>query len=306
MEHQFERQEQIIKPESIDDIKVQEVFEREEGYKNAHVLHVRPERTKEEVEAIFRESLVANNWWLQEYWQNKTIKEQIVFKLGDLEVSVYDFNGKLNPEQIQNIESTLRLFSSIRNGEVFDKFKTILIDDLQPQNPFTGNPTNGLGDMGPKAITLYPNALKSIEYRIEGVSNFEGTIIHEFSHSLGSDFRSEWRNKFGWKKRKEAYKLPSGAYLGEYNETPERCVTDYAKINAAEDMCESVVAAQKNPKILDPERLEFIRAELLNQDVGGEQFSCEIRNTEQVAFPRLTQPVLYTRKAPKMVWNSVS
>jgi len=244
MKNTFEMQGDIVKPESVLDLNLEEVFEGDDKYNEAEIIFANEKRSKTEVEDNLRVRLAADHWWLQDYWHNKNIKEQVIINLGDIEFSIYNFGEQLSSEQIEQIKSIFLLFSSFKNSKMFEKVKAVLIDDVQLINQNTGEAANGYG-AGDKAIKLYPNAFKLIEHRVSGVSNLEGTVIHELSHSIGSEFEKEWSERFGWKQRKNAEKLPNGLYSTEYNNDLDKCVTEYAKINSKEDICESMVAALK-------------------------------------------------------------
>jgi hypothetical protein len=304
MESQFEQHENIIKPEGMNDIRLLEVLESDERHEDALVIYAKPDQSPEEVESILKKQLVDKNWWLQEYWQSKSVQEQIVIKFGESEISVYNYGESLKQEQIQSIESILQSFSTLKKSNALKNINAILIDDIQGVNQNTGEDLNGYGALD-KGLKLYPNSLKPIDHRVANVSNLEGTVIHELSHGIGENIEQQWRKEFGWKPRENREKMTGDAYSYEYTVAPENCVTDYARINAKEDLCESMVAALKNPEILDPARLKFIRSELLGQDPTVPTSDFETKNGDKITFPRLEQPVRYIRKQPTIKWKSL-
>lgn len=110
----------------------------------------------------------------------------------------------------------------------------------------------------------------------------DGKPIYETSGKISTVVVDELRLlKDGWEKEGEesekflthnqtGYRVgagskvmpPSGAGLGieisNFTTEPEKCVTDYARTNSAEDLCESFVAYFFNPEILDPEKRQMI------------------------------------------------
>lgn len=287
-----------VRPESVNDLPLIEVTDGEEGYEIARAVAEKPGETQGELEGRLREQLARENWWLQEYWRNKEIQEQIAIKLGDTEVSIYNFGAILDAEQVHSIEKALLSFANLSQGEVFKKIHSILIDDIQKTNPRTGQDMNGYAGRD-KGIKLYPKVLEPAEHRVSGVSNLEGTVIHELSHNIDIDIINKWRKEMGWKDREVPEELPGGAYSYEYTEEPEKCVTEYARVSAEEDFCDSMVAALRSPEMLDPVRLAFIRKELLQEQEATVPEGSEIerRLGNQVIFPKLGA-VRYKRKRP--------
>jgi hypothetical protein len=170
--------------------------------------------------------------------------------------------------------------------------------DIQPINPNTGENQNGEGGETDGAVKIYPSALHAVSHRISGALNLEGTLIHELSHSVGLEFINEWRNKFEWISSETTEMFPGGALRYEVPKEPERCVTDYARVNAREDVSESIVAALKNPNILDPEKLQFIKSHL---PISSEKLVPSIiaKTKGDISLPEIPQPVRYKRISRK-------
>lgn len=290
----MEKPTEIAKPETINDITFVEVHEGEEGYDTAQSIMATPEDGNEKI----RQKFIDEHWWLQEYWQQKELTEQVVIRRGDHQVSVYNFSTPLDREQVAHIEGVISVFSTLKKGEVLQRIQNVLIDDIQPPNPFTGGDMNGYSSRG-KAVILYPRAMEPIEHRVQGVSNLEGTLIHELAHNIGTEFENAWREKFAWISRETPEKMPGGANSYEYTDEPERCVSEYARINAAEDICESMVAAVKAPTVLDQERLQFIQSELLGEP-ATEAPTVDVVPKEHAFFPKIGKPVLYKLKKKGM------
>ena len=227
------------------------------------------------------------------YWADKgNPKEQFDITFVGRKIEVANFSDvELAPVQLKELQEVIAEFSKIKDGKAFDKIKSIFIDNNQPVDPETGKGVNGMGaEKGDGIIKLYPRALEPVSHRVEGVSNFEGTLIHEFTHALvNKEMLGKWKEAFEWmldsnkvneikklgllEKLKTTSQKDWGslhpniwklARVWEVNQ-PEWCVTDYAKLGPEDDIAESMVAALKNPKILDGARLRFIKKNFLNE-----------------------------------------
>jgi hypothetical protein len=223
------------------------------------------------------------------YWSEKGVpREQFDVLFEGKKVEVANFSETaLSKEQLNSLRLIIGEFSRIKNGEVFDKVKSIFIDNIQLEDPETKVGVNGMSvEKDDGIIKLYPRALENIPHRVKGVSNFDGTLIHELTHALvDPETRKRWKNKFGWKKNEEKeaklldklgelgisveelYEMPQKdwAKLGlwefiriEEVDKPQRCVTDYAKLGPNDDIAESMVAAMTTGD-LDSERLKFLK-----------------------------------------------
>lgn len=294
-----------IKPEreknpeyqKLKDISFEEVRKSDPDFEKARILCVDPDESKEMVEKELREELETENWWLQEEWQKKGVpKEQIDIVAGDKNLTVYNFQEEsLTARHLEELERVVKEFSQIRGGEIFDRVQYILIDNTPKTNPKTGEGHYGYAAVDDKAIKLYPRGLEFSPYRIENILSFEGTIIHELSHSIdkGRDFVNDWIKKFGWDLVET--KKGKGWELKE----PEKCINSYARLDPGEDICESMVAALRNPKLLDPERLKFLK-EILRLDEIDESKASKIdiqrREGKEIKLPKLESPVKYKLK----------
>ena len=226
------------------------------------------------------------------YWTEKgTPKEQFDVVFGDRKIDIKNFSDtRLTSGQLRTLQNTIAGFSQIDSGSVFGKIKSIFIDNEQPVDTELKEGLSGMGvEKGDGIIKLYPRALKPISHRVKGVPNLEGTLIHEFTHALvdaNSAADLEWKQKFGWFVLREKYEelerldlidklqLPQREWPKLHpdiwnlvriwaNKQSARCVTDYARRGPEDDIADSMVAAIKNPKILDPERLKFLQEKFL-------------------------------------------
>ncbi len=279
----------------------QEVKEGEADFGNAISIPSASGESKETVEARLLERLKESHWYLQEYWRGKTPQEQLTVSLGDTSVEIYNFGKYLEVEHIAQLEAVLRDYAKRQNTGVFGRVRHILFDDQGIVNPYTGEPANGWAGNRDGGVKIYPAALTG-EHRVAGVTKLEGTVIHELSHSLPDDFISKWREALGWKPAPDdpPLKLPGGAIRLEINDEPWRCITDYARANASEDICESMVGALRNQAALDPERLKIINETFPVEE--NELVVNTIRKNEGIKLPELSQPIQYKR-TPKRTFT---
>lgn len=219
-------------------------------------------------------SITRPRFWTWEYWEKKGLpKEQMHLTDGEHKVTVYNYNEPLQPDQVATINRVLGMFAGIRDGEVFKHIDYILLDDAKPMNEKSGELTNGHGVYHARLLSLYPNVFADVPNRVTGkVSNLEGTLTHELAHGLSHVMLegdmvvdmavNKWRRIGNWRSGDERRILAGGEITNEVTSEPERCVTEYAKSDADEDMAESMVAALFDPEKLDPQKLQFLQANL--------------------------------------------
>ncbi|MEI6266648.1 MAG: hypothetical protein WCP14_02050 [bacterium] len=256
--------------------------------------------SQENIEEKAKEEIISNNWWLQDKWREKGIPEQQVsIKVGEYSLELYSFSQKIEDKRIFQLKSILEKFSNILGGEALNTVKYILIDDKNEINKYTNEPLNGYAETGEGAIKLYPPALEDKQHRISATSNFEGTLIHELSHSLASKQLDKWQKDFGWEHVPEGITTPGGLTLYFKPKDPSRCISEYAIHSAAEDFCDSMVAAIVDPDSLDPERLAFIRERVLPKESNNIFATAEVREGSDVSLPKIKQPVV-VKVTPKI------
>ena len=173
------------------------------------------------------EGAAEKSWRDDTYWAEKgEPKEAFEVLVGEKKVEVCNFTDvALLPEQLRELEDVVKEFSQLGNGVVFDRVRFILIDNNQLFDQEFKEGINGMGvERGDGIIKLYPRALKPIGHRVPGVSNFAGTLIHEFSHALvGAKFYKEWQEEFGWVQDKgKLGKLKRLGLLEEIAETQQK------------------------------------------------------------------------------------
>ena len=277
---------------------VQEVAENDPDYDDALEVMVADNDPEEKVAEQAKRLIVDQKWWLQyRYFEKGNPKEQYEIALQNNAVSIYNFGEPLTPEQQDEFRQTISLLSQIQSGKLIEKTKYIVIDNLRWKNPNTGEELNGFSNTETSDyIMLTPAGTQLSPHRIKETSNLKGTLIHELCHTLGRDnvLVSAWRKKFGWQFCPPR-DLPGGHRSIEINSQPEKCITDYAQISAKEDISESMVAALAAPETLDPERLAFIKDNIL----GGENPTAETSITKKQVpeLPKLKTPVKYKKIA---------
>lgn len=286
--------------DDVSAIQLEEIKEDDPDYVSALTITIFEDEqlSQEDIEKLVREKISKENWWLQKYWQEKGLpQEQLNVQLGDANIEVYNFGGFLEQRHIDELKQVMAIFSRIQEGKVFKKINYILVDNARPINPNNDEEYRGYGARGDKAIKIYPRAVSAEQFRIQGVSNLEGTLIHEFAHVFGNDteFSNKWRQKFLWKERAQPKRLSDGSTLVFESEHPERCVTSYASLDPKEDICDSVVAALEKPELLDPERLRFLKETLLKDfDIQGVGEPSIARHSgQEIKLPRMAQPVKF-------------
>ncbi len=235
------------------------------------------------------------NWWLQEYWRKKgTPQEQFVINTPKGILQVFNFNPRaLSQEQLKQLQETVQFFLTISGGLLFNKVKFILIDDIQATNIQAGEDSNGYGLLPEMAVKLYPRALDSTPHRVPGVSNFQGTLIHEFTEFLTDQSQKEWKAIF-WQHSERPVVLPGGTQTSEVPIEPSRCVTSYAAFRVRDDIADSMVALLKHPDLLDLEKAQLLREGLeIPNDFHPQQITSARLTGNEIKLPQVEQPVKY-------------
>lgn len=286
-----------IEWQTVNDIKFTRVFEGDPDFDSA----VDVIADDKEAESRIREKITSENWWLQPEWQEKgDPTEQIDITIGDHKISLYNFGESLEVQHLEELKHALENISKISNGKLLKRVKYILINNVSKFNPQSEENFRGQGAGEMQAIEIFPEGRELMPYgRIEGVSNFEGILIHEFSHSIRKmdmDFINAWQKKF-WKyvedidKRR---KMKDVKYAFQYDPIdPKKCVSKYAETTPDEDICESIVAAILNPDALDPEKLEIIRKKLLGVEKDIPQVQLARKFEQDIGLPKLQNEIKY-------------
>jgi hypothetical protein len=282
--------------QTIDDISFKEVSEGDGKYEDAIQIY---SNTNQALEEQAYESLKEKNWALQEYWQKKGAPtEEILIKNSNgLSLNLYNFGKELSSQQEKEIIDAINKMAYLVPKEEQSKVRYILIDNEQATNPNDNSAQNGASASKTNSIILYPQALKNISHRVEGVSNLTGTVIHELSHGyLEKLILEAWKKEFEWKHSDVDIILPSGNMQFETTSHPENCVTEYAKYSPKEDIVESMVAALENPDLLDSKRLEFITKQIIGNKKPETTIPTEKLTGKNITLPRITDDVFYKVK----------
>lgn len=266
-----------------------------------------PDELEASVTLKVRQIIAERCWWLQEYWHAKGPPVQHMTVNGpSLSLHVYVFGQPLEKAYRETIARVVRMFAQIRRGIAFCSLSYLLFDDTDYVNTQSGQSSLGWAG-GHDYIVFFPESRSFAPYRIEGITRFEGALIHEFAHKvLRADWEcapsgemmllNRWRMRFHWKflpPGSSGRVLPGGELTGEVIEEPSRCVTDYATSGPGDDFCESLVSALRAPSVLDPERLQFLRDEVLSASWHELPTNvCEAGPT----YPVLRQPVAFCRQ----------
>lgn len=305
--------------------KVEEIIIREAGedVADAPAVHLGldPDQPLEKAITEVRGRLISANWWFQPYWVDKGLpKEQITLRIEDHIIDIYNWNeAPLTGAHISQIEHVVKMFARIAGGKALMGCRYILIDDRQETNVKSGEEMNGYSMANCKAITLYPRAMRPVEFRIAGVPNLTGTLIHEFSHQLSEFIIQDggrrdmlvnlWLKQFGWHFLKRPRELPGGSQSFWLADEPARCVTNYATHDPSEDICESMVAAIMRPSELsaaDAGKLELLREVVLKDlpDMDGLKeidVYAERHEGADISLPRHEGAVAFRRAGRLMI-----
>lgn len=224
--------------------------------------------TDEEILQMVKRDRESKDWFTSEQWRNKGMPaEQIEFALNGRQITVYNYNQeKLFTDE--HVERAKRVFQELvsRFPQIIDQIRWVLIDDYQLPSAFGDPekyPTNGLAYSFWQAFRLYPRGMELIPHRVTAATNFDGTLVHELTHLIQSQFEPEWGRKFKWaycldeeyKDEWETKPSPDGSMKRLFNKKtgemspqglfplqPDNCVTFYAEQNMGEDIAESMVA----------------------------------------------------------------
>ncbi len=241
------------------------------------------------------QGLISRYWWLQRYWQDKGApSERFVASCPVHNLEVYNFGSPLGMGHLNELRSVIKEFALIKEGYLLRSVDYIVCDDVDYRNPQSGDSTNGHCGAGERLITVFPSALVDRSHRVSATSNFEGTLIHEFSHLIGTELQNRWSEAFEWRPAVTAETMPGGMLQTHVCQQPERCITEYATLTPQDDLCESMVAAIKSPELLDPERLEFLQSCLLDTRTG--QTDVKVEQQDTVDFPPCPSTVRYLLK----------
>lgn len=292
--------------QGMDSVVIKEAKEGDPDYENATEISTEPEDSEERLKEKVREELIRKNWWFKEEWIKKGIpKEQILIKINGDEIDIYNWHEPIKDEQINTIKNVVKEFFLI-DKEALMKNRYILIDDERKKHFLTGEEENGYGAGKDRAMILYPRAFEPIEHRVPGVSNLEGTTIHELSHKVvkkNHKFKEEWTERFGEKTkfREKGRETPGGMRSFWKPKDNYPCVSKLATYDSEEDICDSMVAALRNEQLLHPEKLESLREGIIKlaekKEVSLETLK---RSGKEISLPEIKSLVKFKRSKEEM------
>ncbi len=259
-----------------------------------------------------------SQWYTSKEWRDKgQPQEQVEVQIGENTITIYNFSKEKTLTE-EHLESTIRVIQEMasRFPEVLAKLRWILINDEQLPSAWGDSekyPTSGMARSNWDAFEFYPRGLELSPYRQPYVSNFEGVFAHEMTHLIDGKFINEWQEKFKWislydRKGWDSRLSPDGTRLvfihqetgqvvnSDYlPDQPEQCVSEYAKLNEREDICESMVAYLYQPeklRELSPEKYEILaghdanlpKTDVLIHKVAKEDISLPVIDPEVVKY----------------------
>lgn len=265
-------------------------------------------KTDEEILTTIKGQKEDSQWYTTSYWRSKGVPcQQLELQVGADEITIYNYSNQLSPQHFDQIKEVLQIMGS-KFPQALKNVNYILINNDQPLSHLGDPklyPANGMSYRQWRTFELYPRSFNSDTYRIPPVSNLVGVMSHEFTHSIEQTFQEEWAGNFQWRYCWDAPEewvsrpTPDGTMqkyfhvvTGEMSPQnqfplqPEQCVSQYAKQNPNEDICESMVAYLFNPELLkkiSPEKYRIISS----HDVG-----CSIPkvNIKTVRSGKITLP----------------
>lgn len=248
-------------------------------------------------------------WWLRPKWQEKGLPaERIDVVSGNLSISVFNFDKPLSEDEIVSLRIMARIFSETTTAN--NNFQTILLNDVQEVNNYTGEGAFGHGDPESGTFEVFPRARVEPNFRNLPISAFLGTIIHEQAHSIvepvsSADIINAWIKKLNWRFDPEVVVKTEGGFpMSYFVDDPARCPSEYATFAPNEDFCESFVAALFAPKTLDPERLRFMEDNFRIGEI--DLLRIDSVRVDRKSFPNYEMPKIdaikfYLYQAPRRI-----
>jgi len=221
----------------------------------------------EEVKRRIEVALQQRHWWLCPEWQKQGLpKEQ--FEFGD--IKVFNFLRLLTQEEKNEIEKSLQFVSRIKK-DLLTTLEYVVISSDDGFNSQSGKKFLGFSRDEQKIIRLHPETFsRERDRRIPEISNLELVVTHEPIHHVINKNRNilkKWSEEFEWTLNDDPAQLMGDGVTKKTFMTkhPERCITDYAQVDADEDMCESFSASYANIDRLDSEKAEFLKKHIFEE-----------------------------------------
>lgn len=252
-------------------------FQRTFDSSNANLVVGRGDKTDEELLGAVQERAKLEYWWLTDYSKEWGMpKEQIEVSINGKQIVIYNFNSEI-PFNDKYLADTITVLENYAKHfpQVIDKLNYILIDNKQAPSHYGDDekfPLNGSTGRTTGVITLYPKGLDRRLHRVPGVDNFKGTLTHELTHLIWTEWEKEWKDHFpkylidpkGDQFREEVIKYQGRTFgviydkqtgyrifSGQVPKYSEQYLNNYTWIQDVEDICDSMVAYIHNPKLLE-------------------------------------------------------
>jgi hypothetical protein len=258
MEFNFDQPRALF--QTVDGVARERVIDPEEADFNIYADADNPEDIKKSIDIALQQRY----WWLCKGWQ-KQGKPKEQFEYGN--IKIFNFFRPLTEQEKVEIESGLKFVSKIKS-EVLHTIDYVLISGEDGANLQSGKKFLGFSRDEQRMIRLHPETFsQERERRIPEISNLELVVTHEPIHHVinkNKDILKDWYGRFGWMVNEDPNQFMGDGvtrktYVTKY---PERCVTDYAQVDADEDMCESFSALYAGIDRLDSEKAKFLQRNL--------------------------------------------
>lgn len=244
----------------------------------------------EEIKELHKEK----KWFTTDNYRRKRPNEQVEFSINDKNITFYNFNKEkeLSESHIEKIKNVFKEMTERFPGSL-NNIDWVLIEEIQ--QPSLSNderfPLNGLAEKDMRCLKIMPRALDIDKtHRVEGVLNFEGTLVHEVGHFIEDRFLEEWRKHYQWREKREGEIAPGDKYPVQPNE----CIDDYAKKDEQEDICDSLVAYIYNPKRLkeiSPKKFSIIES-IENKEKKRSKVSSIRIDKSEIKLPEIKAEII--------------
>lgn len=254
-------------------------------------------------------ALRAKHWWLDGAFLEELgpLNEQYILNVGDHSIKIFNFWQELFDRQLEETKDAFAKVASYTPNSVLG-VEEVIVPSRQKLNDKSGEPMYGdwLRMNRYKTFRVFPAAFADGSYRVSRkVSKLRGVLTHELVHPEAERLSEAWSEMFGWRKvdklKEQPLFLPGGRKRWEICEQEERCVTDYAKSDVSEDICESGVAYLYDLFKLDPEKATFLGQEFPYQPHAFDLSVVRVPS-DQMGLPTLPRFMPYVLKIDSP-WN---
>jgi len=228
-------------------------------------------------------------WWLSDSFKWKKLKEKFTINTPFWKKEIYNFNNKLTKENLVDIEEVFNMFDSFENKEPLEDIEYIIFDNEEKENPNDLSKQNWEYNHIKKYVNILPNAFLQNNHRIWDFSNLKWTLIHEISHAFSMKTIDKFSSKF-WNYIKKEWKNIQQMRV----KNPEKCISEYAKINPNEDLSESIVWYLMDQVKLDINRKDFIDTYIAWKNIKNSWITIE--KEEKLYLPKIEDITYFVEK----------